>query len=59
MELMHDELAEIEKEINEQLKKVRAIIAQANADKVAKVSNRLMSSTDSLTTEVQIQRPAP
>ncbi|GAD78041.1 hypothetical protein VAZ01S_114_00060 [Vibrio azureus NBRC 104587] len=34
---MHDELAEIEQEINEQLKKVRAIIAKAKADKVEMV----------------------
>ena len=37
MELMHDELAEIEQEINEQLKKVRETIAQAKADKVEMV----------------------
>ena len=37
MELMHDELAEIEQEINEQLQKVRETIAQAKADKVEMV----------------------
>ena len=34
MELIHDELVEIEQEINENLQKVRAMITQAKIDKV-------------------------